>query len=210
MTNGVPEEACLVANGLHYVTKFSERRQRKFWYCKETYKTTWISPTIECTTPYVETSPLLDLVWFLFLTILILVSNSRSKRNREDTDENDAIIAQLVEQNNSLTMEKEHLERKVKSLEFEKDMRDVDELKAALRKREEELADNRLRSDRIKELESKNNHLNHKAVELEKDNSRLDGKLEGMKTLLERRNQTIAGLRKSRNQTIAGLRESSP
>jgi hypothetical protein len=125
------------------------------------------------------------------------------KRNREeDTDttditanaNNDAIVAQLVEQNNSLTMEKNHLERMVESLQFEKEMRDVNELNSALLKREKDLSDNRTLLDRIEELESKNHHLNHKVIKLEKDNSFLDGKVGGLKALLGHRNDTIAGL----------------
>jgi len=131
--------------------------------------------------------------------ILPLVPTSRIKRNREEdtfTDNANAnvMVAQLVEQNNSLTTEKNHLERIVKSLQFEKEMREVDELNAALLNRERELANNRTLLDRIKELESKNHHLNHKVMKLEKDNTLLDGKVGGLKALLGHRNDTIVGL----------------
>jgi len=138
--------------------------------------------------------------------ILPLVPTSRIKRNREEdtvtvtvtvTDNanaNNVMVAQLVEQNNSLTTEKNHLERIVKSLQFEKEMRDVDELNAALLNRERELANNRTLLDRIKELESKNHHLNHKVMKLEKDNTLFDGKVGGLKALLGHRNDTIVGL----------------
>ena len=136
--------------------------------------------------------------------ILPLVPTSRIKRNREEdtvtvtvTDNAsnaNVMVAQLVEQNNSLTTEKNHLERIVKSLQFEKEMREVDELNAALLNRERELANNRTLLDRIKELESKNHHLNHKVMKLEKDNTLLDGKVGGLKALLGHRNDTIVGL----------------
>lgn len=94
-------------------------------------------------------------------------NNNRTKRKWEGTgDDTNLNVAQLVQQVNTLRLEKKCLESQVENFERDKDTRDVAELKTAL----------------------------YASEMREKEEARLSNKIKGLKAILEHRNKIIADL----------------